>query len=50
MTEKCEDEGIDDDALLKYFPPHQYRLIRGLHTKMEKMIVSSLSDLMGEGE
>ena len=27
MIEKCEDKGIDGDALLKEFPIHQYQLI-----------------------
>ena len=60
MIEKCEDEGIDDDALLKDFPLHQYQLminsldwidsLEDVCTKMENMKVSSLSDLMGEEE
>ena len=46
MIEKCEDEGIDDDALLKEFPLHQYQLminsldridsLEHVCTKMEK--------------
>lgn len=57
MIEKCGDKGIDDDALLKEFPLHQYQLminspnqidsLEHVCTKMEKMIVSPLSNLMG---
>ena len=60
IIEKYEDEGIDDDALLKEFPLHQYQLminspnqidsLENMHSKMEKMIVSSLSNIMGEEE
>ena len=58
IIEKFEDEGIDDDALLKEFPLHDYQLminspnqidsLENVPSKMEKLLVSSLRNLMGE--